>query len=287
MNVILIVIVNIFITTHTVSITNSGCVKYKTVLIEKMSQYFAKNRWALVASLSIPFLASLTFWFVSRSDKKKKKRGYSRDLADLRSSSSEDLTGPGAWNSLGLEQPLVIAMVGLPARGKSYLVKMILRYLKWTGFECAVFNVGSYRRKIGLQSADSKFFSAANEDAQKVREEMAMAVQAEMYAWLHASEGAKKRVAIFDATNTTRKRRYALAQKARSENVFLLFVESICNDPEVLSRNYALKLQNEDYSGMDPDQAKQDFMARVEAYEKVYEVSIRDISQLPMFLTVI
>lgn len=53
-----------------------------------------------------------------------------------------------AWTSLGLEQPLVIAMVGLPARGKSYLVKMIMRYLKWTGFECKVFNVGSYRRQV-------------------------------------------------------------------------------------------------------------------------------------------
>lgn len=50
-----------------------------------------------------------------------------------------------SWITSGLEQPLVIAMVGLPARGKSYLVKMILRYLKWTGFESKVFNVGSYR----------------------------------------------------------------------------------------------------------------------------------------------
>ncbi len=53
-----------------------------------------------------------------------------------------------AWTSLGLEQPLVIAMVGLPARGKSYLVKMVMRYLKWTGFEAKVFNVGSYRRQV-------------------------------------------------------------------------------------------------------------------------------------------
>jgi hypothetical protein len=58
--------------------------------------------------------------------------------------------GAGAITTLGLEQPLVIAMVGLPARGKSYLVKMIRRYLRWIGFETEVFNVGNYRRKIGL-----------------------------------------------------------------------------------------------------------------------------------------
>jgi hypothetical protein len=46
-----------------------------------------------------------------------------------------------------------------------------------------------------------------------------------MYIWLKASDGNKRRVAIFDATNTTINRRLTLAQKARSEGVFLLFIE--------------------------------------------------------------
>jgi transcription termination factor NusB len=144
--------------------------------------------------------------------------------------------------------------------------------LKWTGFECDVFNVGSYRRKIGLASADSNFFSSGNKDAQRVREEMAMAVQEMMYSWLHESGAAKCRVAIFDATNTTKDRRLALAHKARAENVQLLFVESICDDKEVLQRNYEMKLHNDDYKDMDPKKALRDFMGRVEAYERVYQV---------------
>ena len=80
-------------------------------------------------------------------------------------------------------------MVGLPARGKSYIVKMIIRYLMWTGFETEVFNVGSYRRKLGLAGADSTFFSSGNTEGQKIREEMAMAVQDIMYEWLHGCEG--------------------------------------------------------------------------------------------------
>ena len=32
--------------------------------------------------------------------------------------------------------------------------------------------------------------------------------------------------------------------------------------------------ENDDYKGMDPKQAKEDFMNRVHAYEKVYQVSI-------------
>jgi predicted kinase len=178
----------------------------------------------------------------------------------------------GTWTSLGLEQPLVIAMVGLPARGKSYIVKMLVRYLKWNGYDAEVFNVGSYRRQRGLASADASFFNASNEDAQKLREQLAMHVLDSLYQWLHEPvENSKGRVGIFDATNTTRARRLALAERARRENVFLLFVESICDDEAVLQRNYALKLKNDDYKKVDTKTAMKDFIARVQAYEKVYE----------------
>lgn len=61
------------------------------------------------------------------------------------------------------------------------------------------------------------------------------------------------RVALFDATNTTKARRATLLSRNRKEtNATLLFVESICNDQEILERNYAMKLQNNDYKGMDP-----------------------------------
>ncbi len=41
---------------------------------------------------------------------------------------------------------LVVVMVGLPARGKSYITKKIQRYLSWQQHECRIFNVGSRRR---------------------------------------------------------------------------------------------------------------------------------------------
>lgn len=80
------------------------------------------------------------------------------------------------------------------------------------------------------------------------------------------------RVALFDATNTTKARRATLLSRNRKEtNATLLFVESICNDQEILERNYAMKLQNNDYKGMDPAVALADFKERVRAYEAVYE----------------
>ena len=41
---------------------------------------------------------------------------------------------------------LVIIMVGLPARGKSYLTKKIQRYLSWLQHNSRIFNVGNRRR---------------------------------------------------------------------------------------------------------------------------------------------
>ncbi|TEA22679.1 6-phosphofructo-2-kinase 1 [Colletotrichum sidae] len=41
---------------------------------------------------------------------------------------------------------LVIIMVGLPARGKSYITKKVQRYLSWQQYNSRIFNVGNRRR---------------------------------------------------------------------------------------------------------------------------------------------
>ncbi|KAJ0167513.1 putative 6-phosphofructo-2-kinase PB17E12.14c [Colletotrichum tanaceti] len=48
---------------------------------------------------------------------------------------------------------LVIIMVGLPARGKSYITKKVQRYLSWQQYDSCIFNVGNRRRvAAGLSS---------------------------------------------------------------------------------------------------------------------------------------
>ncbi|CAM9186633.1 unnamed protein product, partial [Heterosigma akashiwo] len=89
-----------------------------------------------------------------------------------------------------------------------------------------------------------------------------------MYEWLNKDDTAK--VALFDATNTTKARREMLLKRnAGVPSVGILFIESICDDPVILERNYRMKLENDDYKAMDPEVALKDFMERVRAYEKV------------------
>ncbi|KAJ3184285.1 hypothetical protein HDU87_005132 [Geranomyces variabilis] len=54
-------------------------------------------------------------------------------------------------NELGPK--LVIFMVGLPARGKSYVCKKLVRYLSWSGFNTRVFNVGNRRRVMATSNS--------------------------------------------------------------------------------------------------------------------------------------
>lgn len=52
----------------------------------------------------------------------------------------------GRIASRDVASKLVIVMVGLPARGKSYITKKIQRYLSWQQHNSRIFNVGNRRR---------------------------------------------------------------------------------------------------------------------------------------------
>jgi 6-phosphofructo-2-kinase/fructose-2,6-biphosphatase 2 len=41
---------------------------------------------------------------------------------------------------------ICVVMVGLPARGKSYIAQKAQRYLQWLSIPAKTFNVGNYRR---------------------------------------------------------------------------------------------------------------------------------------------
>ncbi|CAF3844450.1 unnamed protein product, partial [Rotaria sp. Silwood1] len=94
-------------------------------------------------------------------------------------------------------------MVGLPARGKTYMARKLARYLHWIGIKTQVFNVGDYRRDAVKVYAGKEFFDPDNVEAVAIRQQCAQNALEDMCSFLQ-SQG---EVAIFDATNTTRERR--------------------------------------------------------------------------------
>ncbi len=80
------------------------------------------------------------------------------------------------------------------------------------------------------------------------------------------------RVAIFDATNSTRKRRAWLREQLANLPIKLLFIESMCTDEDIVDRNiWNSKVVLPDFAGMPPEEAFRDFKARIKHYESVYE----------------
>lgn len=87
--------------------------------------------------------------------------------------------------------------------------------------------------------------------------------------WFRDDQGI---VAIYDATNSTTARRRWLCEKLGKEDIQVLFIESICQDEELILANIKdVKLSSPDYAKMDPDEAAVDFRARIDHYKEQYE----------------
>lgn len=86
------------------------------------------------------------------------------------------------------------------------------------------------------------------------------------------------RLAVYDASNSTRENRRRIVERLERENIGVkkLFVETIVDDKTMLEENIrTVKLSTPDYKGVDPDQALKDFMERRRNYSKGY-TSVQD-----------
>ncbi len=166
-----------------------------------------------------------------------------------------------------MENKLVIAMVGLPARGKSTMARKLCRTLELDGVKASIFNNGRLRRKLDPEGRTdaADFFAASNKEALLFREKIArMAIEAAQ-AFLKGDG----QVAILDATNITKKRRKAIIDAFPSLPV--CFVECLNADEEALEANLERKAALPEFSQLDGNLALESFMQRIAHYEAVYE----------------
>ncbi|KAK4197001.1 6-phosphofructo-2-kinase-domain-containing protein [Triangularia verruculosa] len=178
-------------------------------------------------------------------------------------------------NGVGIrpeETRICVVMVGLPARGKSYIAQKAQRYLKWLSIPAATFNVGNYRRNDAPHpSAD--FFDTNNAEGERKRRAAAEAAVVDMMKWFK-SGGV---VGILDATNSTKERRKWVLDRINQEGIDVIFVESKCDEEELIMANIRdVKTTSPDYQGQDPEQAALDFRNRIRNYEKVYKTINED-----------
>lgn len=165
---------------------------------------------------------------------------------------------------------ICVIMVGLPARGKSLIAQKIVRYLLWLSIASKCFNVGSYRRNLaGRDFVAADFFSPDNEEGLNIRKKAIDVALTDMMEWFTEKNGV---VGIIDATNSTKARRADLLKLCRENLIEPIFLESWCDDQDLILQNIAdVKTCSPDYTDVDPKTATQDFLKRIEQYERIYE----------------
>lgn len=179
---------------------------------------------------------------------------------------SSDVAQPN--ESLFTTKKLCIVMVGLPARGKTHIARCLERYLNWLGFTAAVFNVGNYRRMILGAQQSAHFFDPNNEEGLRARMELAIECMNDMLQWF--SGGGL--VGIYDATNSTMKRRKIVKDRLEAVGVRVLYLESLCTDQSIIDKNIIeTKLRSPDYRDRDPEEAANDFKKRIQLYDRANE----------------
>ncbi|XP_058860567.1 6-phosphofructo-2-kinase/fructose-2,6-bisphosphatase 2-like isoform X2 [Acipenser ruthenus] len=174
-----------------------------------------------------------------------------------------------AWASYMTNSPTVIVMTGLPARGKTYMSKKLTRYLNWIGVPTKVFNLGAYRREAVKMYKSYDFFRHDNKEAMEIRKQCALVALEDVQAYLTEEGG---QIAVFDATNTTRERRDLILSFAKENSYKVFFVESVCDDPDVIAANILeVKVSSPDYPERHRERVMDDFLKRIACYEVTYQ----------------
>jgi broad specificity phosphatase PhoE/adenylylsulfate kinase-like enzyme len=165
-----------------------------------------------------------------------------------------------------MTKKLVLAMVGLPARGKSTMARKLARTLELDGVAVRVFNNGELRRKLaGENTSQAEFFSPQNPKGVEFRERCARLNLAHASSFLR-DHG---QVAILDAGNVTSARRRLIRETF--PDLPILFIECMNTDEEALEANLKRKATLKEFRGLAPEEALKSFKQRIAYYERLYE----------------
>ncbi|NXN98946.1 F262 bisphosphatase, partial [Rhinopomastus cyanomelas] len=177
-----------------------------------------------------------------------------------------------AWASYMTNSPTLIVMIGLPARGKTYVSKKLTRYLNWIGVPTKVFNLGVYRREAVKSYKSYDFFRHDNKEAMEIRKQCALVALEDVKAYLLEECG---QIAVrllwtnrgFIPGEVPPSLYYSPLPPSQ-----VFFVESVCDDPEVIAANILeVKVSSPDYPERNRENVMDDFLKRIECYKVTYQ----------------
>lgn len=162
-------------------------------------------------------------------------------------------------------QKLYIAMVGLPARGKSTIATRLKDNLHRDSIPARIFNNGDLRRRLAPgDTSYPEFYDPTNRAGVALREKIAR-INIDRARRYLAGSG---HVAILDATNVSPKRREMIARLLDDHPI--LFVECLHEDAEILEASIERKILLPEFSHLSGSAARESFRQRIRYYENIY-----------------
>ncbi|GAB7328478.1 hypothetical protein MBLNU13_g00447t1 [Cladosporium sp. NU13] len=179
---------------------------------------------------------------------------------------------------------IVIATVGLPARGKTHVSVALARYLRWLGVKTHIFHLGDYRRAyMGPKGEipEDYFFVNASTSSVLLRNKILKKCREDILHFLNHENG---QIAIFDAVNPLSTGRHALAKEFEKQNIQTLFIESTCTDERIIEENVrSVKISSPDYIGWSSEDAVKDYLHRINSRIPHYEtIEEKDLHYVKM-----
>jgi broad specificity phosphatase PhoE/predicted kinase len=160
---------------------------------------------------------------------------------------------------------LYIALVGLPARGKSTIANRLKDNLLKDSIKVRIFNNGDLRRRLTDRSTSHpEFYAPTNTQGLEIREHIAMINIQRAKDYLARSG----QVAVLDATHASRKRRDKLSRLLDDHPI--LFVECINEDRNILEPSVLRKIMLPEFRHLCREEAIESFNKRIKYYQTIY-----------------
>ncbi|PYH48285.1 6PF2K-domain-containing protein [Aspergillus saccharolyticus JOP 1030-1] len=161
---------------------------------------------------------------------------------------------------------IVIITVGLPARGKTFVIPKPLVYYLRLGVKTRIFHLGDYRRATipyGQDIPDDYFFVNASASSVLLRQKIVKRCREDIYQFLNHENG---QIAIYDAVNPLASGRRSLAKEFAKHDIETLFIESWCDDERIIEENVRrVKISSPDYVGWSSEDAVKHYLTRIAA----------------------
>ena len=185
--------------------------------------------------------------------------GYNSDVSwfsrNRRSISSAVGNGQG--------EKLLIALVGLPNSGKTYIARKISRYLRWISYRTRAFSIAKYRLdKLGTKSAE--FFDPKSEASYQQRINIIRDALDDAIRYLERGGDC----AIIDGTNISKDRRKIITDRINALDGFdILWIESlkIREDQDITEHEFDELKQSPDFLD------REDYVRKMALYRSSYE----------------